>query len=137
MRYRELCEARPWKHFEGRNYACRVVSCGSITNIGRASSEVTVQIGNVYTGKQKVFSGWFVKLALPSGEVKIVEDRYFLRGALRKLEDFLNAEGWSLNVIGLDPEWRESGLSANSGHGFHSSFERAVHMLEPRSNPST
>lgn len=136
MRYRELSEARPWKRYEGQHFTCCVIACRPNIIAERTTAEITVQIGNVYTGKQNVFAGWFVKLVLPSGEVEIAEDPHVLRCALRMIEANLNAKGWSLNVVGLDPEWRESGLSANTGYGSHPDFSRAVHMLERDSRVS-
>ena len=77
-----------------------------------------------------MWAGFFVKIVGPDGDEWLAEDPHSLRRALRGIEAKLNEDGRSLQVIGLDPEWRESGLSADTGWGFHPNFDGPVHILQ-------
>lgn len=128
MRYRDLFDPKAWRKYEGRDRRCLMSSMH-----GSAPQEVEVlaQFGHVRTGKQRVWAGYFVQVIDPSGPTWIAEHPHSLRGALREVGDKLEADGWSLKVIGLSSDWRETGLSENSGFGYHPGFDKAVHMLSP------
>lgn len=130
MRYHDLFDARAWKKYEGRDRLCRLISLSPDRTAGEEIESVPVQCGLVYTGKQRVFAGYFVQAILPSGEPVLAEDPHILRRALCGLELKLNALGWSLGAIGLDERFEESGLSSNTGWGFHAEKDGAVHMLD-------
>ena len=129
MRYHDLFDAKAWRKYHGGYRLCELKGLGSRN---QDVSNVRVQCGICSTGKQRVFAGYFVIVVLPVGEAIVAEDPYNLRQALRNAEARLNCLGWSLNVIGLDVEWQETGLSANTAYGYHAKFDRAVHMLESR-----
>lgn len=131
MRYRGLLDARAWKKYEGRDHRCFIVGTSNLNEPNRELVEVSVQLGNVTTGKQRVWAGYFMHVEGPDEKTWLAEHPHFLRGALREVEKLLNADGWSLLAIGLTPEWHETGLSANSGFGYHPDFDHAVHMLQP------
>lgn len=134
MRYRELSTKSSWRHYSGGERICYLQS----TSDGSTKSvEVHVQYGSVATGRQRVWVGYFVQVVHPDERSWLEEHPYSLCGALRGVEVKLNIEGLSLSAVGLDPEWRESGLSANSGFGFHPDFDAAVHMLNPNQPIST
>jgi hypothetical protein len=92
--------------------------------------EVHVEFGTVCSGRSRVFMGWWVQVGAPEGGSWLEQDRHSLRRALRAVEKQLNADGLSLRVMGLDPEWMESGLSANSGYGYHPDFDGPIHMFD-------
>lgn len=136
MRYRELFEQAAWRHYTGDERACRIVPRPNDAT-GSSAREGQVRYGSVKTGRQRVWVGYAVCVALSDGTEWLAEHPYSIRAALREVEAKLNLDGWGLDAIGLDPEWRESGLSANSGYGFHPAFNRGVHFLEQRPEPST
>ena len=131
MRYRDLFDARPWKKYDGRDRRCLIVRNHESEGKEREVVETSVQYGNTFTGKQRVWVGYFVQVVGPDEKVWLAEHPHFLRGALREVEKLLNTDGWSLLAIGLAPEWHETGSSANSGYGYHPDFDHAVHMLQP------
>ena len=131
MRYTDLFDARAWKKYEGRDRVCRLISLDSVRSGRKEIVQVPVQCGVILTGKQRVFAGYFVQVILPDGEAVLAEDPHILWKALAGVEEKLHALGWSLDAIGLSPDWQESGLSANSGYGFHPNVIGAVHFLEP------
>ena len=129
MRYNEFGSGG-WRHYSGQERACVLTPLPEGSASG--SSEAHVQWGSVTTGKQRVWVAFFIQVIQRDGKEWLVEHPHSLRAALRLVEADLNADGWSLGVIGLDPEWRESGLSANSGYGYHPDFSEAAHMLQPK-----
>lgn len=128
MRYNELLEAKGWRHYLGTDRGCVLFPLANSKAVPR---EARVQYGAVSTGKQRVWAGYYFKVVGQDGCEWLAEDPHCLRRALRAIERQLNADGLSLQVIGLDREWCESGLSANSGYGYHPDFDHAVHMLQP------
>ena len=132
MRYKDLYDARAWRKYEGRDRLCRLVPLTSDQTVPADIIEVPVQNGTVSTGRSRVFVGWFCSVGLPTGEMVLAEDPHNLREALRKLEEQLNATGWSLGAIGLDERWEETKLSSNTGYGYHPNWNGAAHMFEPR-----
>ena len=129
MRYRDLTEARPWRQYDSRAGRCQITRTEHAVG-SNATTDVIVQFGTVSTGKQRVFAGYFCRVIRPDGVAVLGEDPHHLRGALRKVEHQLNQTGWTLNAIALSDDWQETGLSENSGFGYHPAFDRPVHMLE-------
>ena len=134
MRYRDLFDAKAWKKYKGRDRRCRLVPVSGSQSDAREVLEVPAQWGVVHTGKQRVFAGYFVQVVLPSDEEVLSEDPHVLWKAFAAVEKKLNAAGWSLDAVGLSPDWQESGLSANSGYGYHPDVVGAVHFFEPLSS---
>ncbi len=132
MRYRDLCETGPWKQYHGRSRPCLIASPHPLGKADCVIVEADGAWGTVTTGRTRVFHGYFVEVKGPSGEVWLGEDRHSVRNALRQASDLAGQVGWIVLAIGLESDWRESGLSANSGYGYHPAYpDRAVHMLEP------
>ena len=132
MRFHELSEARPWKNLQTRTHPVMIASPSDLGNGNCIVTEAECHYGEVFTGKTEVFFGYFVRVINPFGEEWLGEDRHSLRKALREAAEASQGGGWTLLAIGLSSEWRESGLSENSGYGYHPAHpERAVHMLEP------
>ena len=88
------------------------------------------QMGSVVTGKQRVFHRICIKLILPNGETVEGRDQHSVRGALYALQAKLSSRGITLVAAGLAPEFYETGLSFNSGYGYLSGFEAAIHMMD-------
>ena len=138
MRYRELIEARrPWKHYSGREHVAYIALLRSDGPPGRLTA-VKARYGLIHTGRARVFHGYFVEVSGPSGETWLGEHRYSLRGALRDAARRLEDDGWSLSAIGLTCDWRETGLSENSGYGYHPAFDGPANFLDfdPRATSS-
>ncbi|WP_338505046.1 hypothetical protein V6R86_13110 [Sphingomonas kaistensis] len=132
MRYKDLFDAKAWRKYAGRDRLCRLVPLTSDQSVPTDIIEVPVQSGTVSTGRARVFAGWFCSVGLPTGEMVLAEDPHNLGQALRNLEERLNATGWSLDAIGLDERWEETGLSSNTGWGYHPQVHGAAHMLDPK-----
>ena len=129
MRYKDLFDARAWRKYAGRDRRCRLIS--SAADSGHPEEiEAPVQYGTVSTGRSRVFAGWFCSVGLPTGEMIIEEDPHNLRAALRQLAERLASLDLVLDAVGLDDAWQESGLSSNTGWGYHPNYEGAVHMFE-------
>ena len=132
MRASELNEARPWKKYQTRTHAVIIASPSDLGNGKCIVTDAECHYGEVYTGKTEVFAGYFVRIINPHGGEWLGEDRHSLRKALRKAAEASRSAGWIILAIGLSSEWRESGLSENSGWGYHPEHpDRHVHMLEP------
>lgn len=119
-----------WRHYEIR-------ARGKVSVLGDdgVAIDATYNSGLVATGKTRVFAGYFVRLTLPGGTEFLGEDEHSLRAALLRLASNMSAVKLVLQCAGLDPRWRESGLSENSGYGYFVFYPEPVHMMEPM--PST
>jgi hypothetical protein len=133
MRYAEIFESRPWKHYSGRTHAAHIAPV-LVDGISNRITDVEARFGLVHTGRSRVFHGYFVEVSGQSGEAWTGEHRYSLRGALRDVARKMKEEGWSLSAIGLSSLWHETGLTGNSGYGYHPDHDGAVMMLEPLPN---
>jgi hypothetical protein len=134
MRYRELVEspARPWKKYRGWRHAVTVMPTNNEDGARLQSVECVAFFGDVVTGRQEVLHSQFVSIGLPTGEEVFGEHPRCLRDALRQVSTKAAHRGWKVLAIGRTPEFRETGLSANSGYGIHPSIpNRHVHMLDP------
>lgn len=115
-----------WRHYEVR-------SRGNIdvTDSGLLYIQASYSLGIVSTGKSRVFAGYYVTLVLASGTEFTGEDEHSLRSALLRLGSNLSAVNLAITCSGLDPRWRESGLSENTGWGYFVFWPEAVHMMSP------
>jgi len=92
--------------------------------------DLPYEIGSLNTGRQRVFSRFFVKITLLDGSEVIGEDPYNLRAALNDVDRQLSERGCILVAAGVEPEFAESGLSQNSGYGYLPNVSRAIHMMD-------
>jgi len=113
-----------WRHYEVRGTGQVMV----LDHEG-AAIDATYSSGLVSTGKTRVFAGYFVRLVLASGTEFTGEDGHSLRAALLRLSSNISAVRLELRCSGIDPRWRESGLSENSGWGYFIFWPEAVHMM--------
>lgn len=115
-----------WRHYEVRH-------TGQVVLIDQTGGRITAEYesGLVATGKTKVFAGYFVRLTLPGGTEFLGEDEHSLRSALLRLASNMSAVRLTPQCAGLDPRWRESGLSENSGFGYFVFYPEPVHMMDP------
>ena len=115
-----------WRHYEVRH-------TGQVVLIDQTGGQITAEYesGLVATGKTRVFAGYFVRLTLPSGTEFLGEDEHSLRSALLRLASNMSAVKLVPQCSGLDPRWRESGLSENSGFGYFVFHPEPVHMMDP------
>lgn len=132
MRYRELLEARPWKQYQGRRHRVRLIRSVRVSDGEQEAVDCYAFCGEIVTGKQEVLQGQFVSIVLPSGDELVGEHPRSLRNALRQVCELAERKGWTVLALGRMPEFGETGLSVNTGFGFHPSIpDRHVHMLEP------
>ena len=132
MRYHELREARSWKNYHGQHRPCLLASPQALGSADCVIIEADGEYGTISTGRTEVFFGYYVRVVASNGDEWWGEDRHSLWKALRKAAEACHSDGWTLLAIGLSPDWRESGLSENSGWGYHPAHpDRHVHMLEP------
>lgn len=133
MRYKEICEARrQWKRYRGRRHAVRVVRTAEIGEPHREIIDCAAYFGSIFTGKQEVHHGYFVSILLPTGEEVVGEHPRWVYDALKSAMSSAEEKGWTVLVIARLPKFRETGLSANSGFGFHPAYPgRHVHVLDP------
>lgn len=113
-----------WKHYEQWQRGSASIV------IGGEDHETRYDLGEVSTGRQRVFHRYFVRLFLPDGSQLIGEDAYGLRAALFDLDRQLQERDMLLLVAGLEPNWSESGLSFNSGYGYLACCDHGVHMMD-------
>ena len=114
-----------WRHYETREHG--LVS--ALRHRGGAVA-ATYSIGTTSTGKNRVFAGHFVSVTLHDGDAFTGEDAHSLRRALRKVARQLSVMDTELTCAGLDPRWRESGLSVDTGWGYFDFYGAAVHMMD-------
>ncbi len=114
-----------WRHYEVRASGATLIEDG-----GRPIA-ATYEMGIVSTGRSRVFAGHFVRIILPSGTGLSGEDEHSLRAALRKLAFHLSIVNLQLRCAGLDTRFEESGLSIDTGYGYASFDDGAIHMMDP------
>lgn len=88
------------------------------------------EMGIIETGRQRVYSGHYIKVISPDGEEWLGEDASSVRGALRALDDEVGRDGGRLLCAGLHDGFYESGLSADTGYGYIDGYPGALHMME-------
>ncbi len=115
-----------WRHYEGRG-----TGNVSLLNGEGANISAIYESGLVLTGRSRVFAGYYVRVTLPSETEFTGEDEHSLRSALLRLASNLAAGKLILTCSGLDPRWRQSGLSENTGWGYFPFYPEAVHMMSP------
>lgn len=113
-----------WRHYEVRR-------SGECTVVDRHGEQlVRYEMGTVETGRSRVFAGYFVHITLGDDKQITVEDAGSLVHALRRLASNISASGPRLNCVGLSTQWRESGLSENSGFGYFGPQQQPMHMMD-------
>lgn len=115
-----------WRHYETRHEGAISLCSGK-----GATVVVTYRYGIVSTGRSRVFAGHFIQAVLPSGTEFMGENEHSLRSALLRLASNLSVVNLTTNCSGLDPRWRESGLSENTGWGYFVFWPEAVHIMSP------
>ena len=140
MRFSELVEARrPWKQYKGRRHCIRLVRSDVVNSTDRDVVECDVYFGSLLTGRTETFAAHYVHICGPEGEGRgwLGEHPHFLYDALQRACEAAQEDGWTVLAVGRVPQFRETGLSANSGFGYHPAFpDRAVHMSEPAPDES-
>lgn len=113
-----------WRHFEAWQSGTAYITGG-----GR-DFDCHYDIGTITTGKQRVFHRFYISVVLLDGNTVVGEDPYNVLSALYVLDRELRNRGMTLLVAGLDDQFRESGLSANSGYGYLPNIDRAIHVMD-------
>jgi len=113
-----------WRHYDVRQSGeCTVLD-------KRGEKRVRYDMGIVETGRSRVFAGYFVHITLGDDEQITAEDSGSLGRALRRLASNISASGPRLNCVGLSGQWRESGLSENTGFGYFGPDQQPMHMMD-------
>ena len=132
MRYQELFDDKAWRKYTGRGFPSRLLEIGADGVTSETQPfPARVECGVCHTGRSRVFAGYYIRAIADDGRSWLGEDGHSLRMALREMQMQLHVDGLSLDAIGLSSKWQESGLSANTGYGYHPDIEGAVHMLDP------
>lgn len=79
--------------------------------------QCSISIGRAYTGKQRVFVGYFCKVEC-NGSILLNEHSGSLHQALLLSWKEFKASGYSINLYGLQQSFRETGLSWNTGFNY-------------------
>lgn len=113
-----------WRHYQTRHSGdCAVLDQGS-------ERLVAVDMGIVETGRSRVFAGYFFRVWLADNEQITGEDGGLMIAALWRLARNLTALGLRLRCAGMSGQWRESGLSENTGWGYYGPQKQPMHMLD-------
>lgn len=115
-----------WEHFEVR------MKCWVTVVTSKAVSDWPCEWGGVTTGRQRVFSRFFVRIQLPSGEQVTAEDRDSPVQALRRLDEKLKRSDIFILAAGLDARWYQTGITDRTCWGYIEGDDlvRAYDMLE-------
>ncbi len=113
-----------WEHYEISS------TCVSTVIVDDHVENWACEMGVVTTGRQRVFSRWFVSVRLPDGSCGSGEHRDGPVQALRCLDDAFRLLDLRLLAAGLDTRFYESGLSTQSSWGYIDGEARAYHMME-------
>ena len=89
--------------------------------------DVTLVLGRVFTGKQKVMVGYFAKVSWEG--LDIIREGWSLYRSFREATDEFCRLGYTLNVNGRHEGYYESGLSENVGFGYLSRNENQKSVL--------
>lgn len=95
---------------------------------------VATRMAAVETGRSRTFWGYRVVVQQITGEQTKGEDRHNLHNALKQCDENLRAAGYQMKVMGLRPDFYETGLSFNSGYGYVDDVNDPVHMLDSATN---
>jgi hypothetical protein len=113
-----------WRHYEVRQSGDCQVSDGDVNRL------VCCELGIVETGRTRVFAGYFLRVRLGGDEQITVEDDESMIAALWRLVRNLTARGLRLQCAGMSPQWRESGLSQNTGWGYYGPHQQPMHLMD-------
>jgi len=114
-----------WRHYEARQSG----DCEATDEQG--TSLLRYDMGIVETGRSRVFAGHFIRLMLTDHEPITGEDEHSLRAALWRLARNIEPLGLTLNCVGLNAQFNESGLSMDTGWGYWGPHSDPVHMMDP------
>lgn len=114
---------RAWRHYQVHHFDACTVAGGGDERLLRC------EMGIVETGRSRVFAGYFFRVALEDDEQITGEDGASMIAALRSLAHDLSARGLRLQCAGISAQWRESGLSRNTGWGYYGHQQQPIHML--------
>lgn len=113
-----------WRHYEARQSGECIVVDDTGTKL------VRFDLGIVETGRSRVFAGYFITIRLGDDENISGEDEGSLIAALWRLARNVSARGLRLRCAGLSGQFRESGLSENTGYGYFGRQQKPMHMMD-------
>jgi len=87
-----------------------------------------ISIGGVFTGKQKVFVGYYCQIECNGLNLLNEHNGSLYLAFLATAREFLEC-GYSVNLYGLQSNYRESGLSENSGFGYVSDISSKPFLM--------
>lgn len=113
-----------WRHYETRQSGeCTVFDQGD-------ERLISYDMGIVETGRSRVFAGYFFRINFGGGEHITGENGGDMLPALWRLARNLSARGLRLHCVGLSGQWRQSGLSENTGWGYYGPHKQPMHMMD-------
>lgn len=98
---------------------------------GNEVVNVLINQGRVSTGKTRQFTYYFTKIEAEGHA--IVKENSSLYISFRQATGDFFMLGYELKLFGLQKDYRESGMSENSGYGYqcHSNNSHPVLMIDP------
>lgn len=113
-----------WRHYQVRQ-------SGECTVLGDDGEKlVRYDTGIAETGRSRVFAGYFIRITLADDEQITGEDESSMVRTLWRLARNISARGLRLRCAGLSGQWRESGLSENTGYGYYGRHQQPMHMMD-------
>jgi hypothetical protein len=113
-----------WRHYQARQSGgCTVFDAGN-------ERLVDYDMGIVETGRTRVFAGYFFRVTLADDDKIVAEDGASMIAALWRLARNLSARGLRLRCAGMSGQWRESGLSQNTGWGYFGPHQQPTHIMD-------
>jgi hypothetical protein len=87
-----------------------------------------ITVGRVHTGKNRVYTDYYCQI-ICNGMTILKEEKSMYR-AMIQATDEIKVNGLFLNINGLHKQYRESGLSENTGWGYLPDQIKAVLMID-------
>lgn len=118
-------QAKNWRHYVARDTG----ECTVVRPEGDRE-RISYQLGIIETGSSRVFAGYFITVTMSEDEEITGEDSGSLVAALWRLARNVSARGLRLRCAGMSGQWRESGLSQNTGWGYFGRHQQPMHMMD-------
>ena len=112
----------PWRHYKS-SFKKEVTAISDGCHY-----QCTISIGCVFTGKQRVFVGYYCQIEC-NGRTLLNEHNGSLYLAFLTTARKFIESGYSINLYGLQSNYRESGLLENSGYGYVSNLSSVPFLM--------
>lgn len=110
-----------------KQYSCRY-SVTASAEYGGKTVEYTIEIGVLMTGKTRMHSGYYCRVS--AGDIYECAEAGSMYHATIKATGTLMTKGVHLHIYARQPDFYESGLSADSGWGYVRDAQKPVLMID-------